>query len=384
MPAEHVLLPFLWRRQLNLMRVLLAIAALFAYSYWRVFLFPLLPVLFCVYLLASISVLYSKQAEQLSYTDVGLMADTFFFLLVAAHPAPQVLWLIFTYYFYILLVAALLYDWRKIIYVVVCCSIYFLLVRPAQLLALWPIVLLSGVLACMLALQKRALQERLSAAFRRAVLSRSEAEMARVLERQRIAADFHDGPLQSFISFQMRLEIVRKLMGRDINSARDELVQLQELCKFQVAELRSFVRSMRPQDTDNAQLAALVRQILRTFENDSAISVTLQDQNLTSPPDSGSSLEILQIIREALNNIQKHSRASRVTVTLANVEQKLEINLEDDGTGFPFGGVYSLEELDLLGLGPVAIKRRVRGLGGELTIDSRPGRGASLRIRLPI
>ena len=50
-------------------------------------------------------------------------------------------------------------------------------------------------------------------ALRRSVLSRSEAELAREQERQRIAADFHDGPLQSFIGFQMRLEIIRKLMG---------------------------------------------------------------------------------------------------------------------------------------------------------------------------
>ena len=64
-------------------------------------------------------------------------------------------------------------------------------------------------------LYKRYLDERMSTLLRNNVIIRSQAEGAREAERQRIAADFHDGPLQSFISFQMRLEIVKKLMARD-------------------------------------------------------------------------------------------------------------------------------------------------------------------------
>jgi signal transduction histidine kinase len=60
----------------------------------------------------------------------------------------------------------------------------------------------------------------------------------------------------------------------------------------------------------------------------------------------------------------------------------LEINVEDNGNGFPFSGVFSLDELDMLRLGPISIKRRVRTLGGELRLDSRPGQGAGLVIRL--
>ena len=75
-----------------------------------------------------------------------------------------------------------------------------------------PALIAAGILGCVLAIQREYLEERLSNASRQTVLYRYDAEKAREAERQRIAADFHDGPLQSFISFQMRLEIIRKLL----------------------------------------------------------------------------------------------------------------------------------------------------------------------------
>jgi signal transduction histidine kinase len=92
----------------------------------------------------------------------------------------------------------------------------------------------------------------------------------------------------------------------------------------------------------------------------------------------------LQIIRETLNNIQKHSGATHVAISVAMRDRRIEISAEDNGGGFPFSGSFTLEELELLRMGPVSIKRRVRMLGGELQIDSRPGQGASLQIRIPV
>ena len=106
----------------------------------------------------------------------------------------------------------------------------------------------AGILAVSFALHKDSLEQRMSRVLRYNVMIRSEAEGAREAERERVAADFHDGPLQNFISFQMRLEVIKKLLARDIEQATQELKQLQDLCKTQVTELRGFVRSMRPVD----------------------------------------------------------------------------------------------------------------------------------------
>ena len=87
---------------------------------------------------------------------------------------------------------------------------------------------------------------------------------------------------------------------------------------------------------------------------------------------------------EALNNVRKHSKATRVAVALEKTGKILEISIDDNGVGFHFSGTYNLDELDLLRLGPVSLKRRARSLGSELLLESRPGRGAGLKLRVPI
>lgn len=243
--------------------------------------------------------------------------------------------------------------------------------------------LTTGGLAIGLAFYKRYLQERMSTTLRHNVIIRSQAELAREAERQRIAADFHDGPMQSFISFQMRLEIVRKLLGRDVDAAAAELRQLQELCKTQVADLRSFVRSMRPADEGMSLVASLGR-MAELFQRDTGITAEFSAAEIADPGETEVSLEVLQIVREILNNIQKHSGATRVSIAASRRGTRLEIVVEDNGNGFPFAGEFTLEDLELLRLGPVSIKRRVRILGGEMGIQSRPGEGAKLAIRVPV
>jgi signal transduction histidine kinase len=215
------------------------------------------------------------------------------------------------------------------------------------------------------------------------VIIRSQAQGEREAERQRIAADFHDGPLQSFISFQMRLEIIRKLMSRDPEAAAEELRQLQDLCKAQVADLRSFVRSMRPVD-EGMGLAASLSRMAELFQRDTGIAAAFAAEELPDPPETEVSLELLQIVREALNNVQKHSGATRVAMTAARRERALEIVVEDNGGGFPFTGSFQLDELEVLRLGPTSIKRRVRMLEGEMSLESRPGQGSKMQIRVPV
>jgi len=227
------------------------------------------------------------------------------------------------------------------------------------------------------------LERRMSSTLRQNVVIRSQAQGAGEAERQRIAADFHDGPLQSFISFQMRLEIISKLMKRDANSAAEELRQLQELCRGQVTDLRGFVRSMRPAD-EGMSLAASVSRMAELFQRDTGIATTFTAGELHDPAELEVSLELLQILREALNNIQKHSGATRVVIGASRAEGGIDVVVEDNGGGFPFGGSFTLEELELLRLGPVSIKRRIKVLDGDLTLDSRPGEGAKLALRIPL
>ncbi len=243
-------------------------------------------------------------------------------------------------------------------------------------------VLAMAAVAMSVSVYRWYLERRMSMMLRQNVIIRSQAQIAREAERQRIAADFHDGPLQSFVGFQMRLEIIRKQMERNPDAGMEELLNLQELCKSQVTDLRGFVRSMRPVD-EGMSLAASLARMAESLQRDAGIAATFSGEELQDPPEIEISLEILQIVREAFNNIQKHSGAKRVSLSARRSGSNVEIVIEDKGNGFPFAGSFTLDELDALRAGPVSIKRRIRMLGGSLQIDSRPGQGSTLTIQVP-
>ena len=90
------------------------------------------------------------------------------------------------------------------------------------------------------------------------------------------------------------------------------------------------------------------------------------------------------MLKEALHNIQKHAGATRVAVAMEKTDRGLEISVDDNGHGFGFAGTYSLEELELLRLGPASLKRRARALNADMVLESRPGRGTGLKVRVPL
>ena len=380
-PEPKYLSP-LWWQSLAVIRTILALAFLAVGSA------AMHPLAWPVMSLASAFTIYSllallwREVERRWPPLLSLGVDVVAFLFFAHYSADQTLWFNSLFYVFLLLEAAILHSWREVFTVLVLCQGFFLLMRPSQWEVLQPLVMLSGILACTLSLEKRVLSDRLEHAQQEVVLLRGEGEKLREVERQRIADDFHDGPLQSFISFQMRLNVVQQMLGRELASGLRELQDLQSVCRSQVAELRAFVRGMRPLEVEGESLSTAIRRLVENFKKDTGISAGYSSQEVTGEPESF--LEVLQIVRESLNNVQKHSKASRVAINLTMQGEMLHIEIEDDGTGFPFSGNYELSELEALRIGPGSIKRRVRSLGGELVVNSRPGHGATLRVRIPL
>jgi len=141
---------------------------------------------------------------------------------------------------------------------------------------------------------------------------------------------------------------------------------------------------MRPVDVDGANLVAAARRASESFQKESGIPVTFLGTATAVGLPEGVSGDVLQMLREALHNVQKHAGATRVAVAVEKTERGLEISIDDNGHGFPFAGSYSLEELELLRLGPASLKRRARSLNADLLLESRPGRGAGLKFRVPL
>jgi signal transduction histidine kinase len=375
------MIPYRGRLSLRIARTALALGCLGWYGLTAGLHLNWLTAVLAAYAVYSFGALAEVRLDSAIRSPIGVLADTLYFGLWAWF-APGA-WMPSMAAGYLLGSACILQDLARTSAVAVVALLLALLLPSPTVPSLVWTVGATGAVAAGISLYKRYLDERMSALLRNNLIIRSQAEGAREAERQRIAADFHDGPLQSFISFQMRLEIIKKLMTRDRAAAEEELRQLQELCKGQVADLRGFVRSMRPAD-EGMSLNASLNRMVEGFQRDAGIFTTFTSAEFHDPSAVEVSLEILQIVRETLNNIQKHSGATRVAVSAAVVDQQLEVTVEDNGGGFPFSGRFSLDELELLRLGPVSIKRRVRMLSGKLTIESKPGQGAKLEIRLPV
>jgi signal transduction histidine kinase len=383
------MVPYRGRLALRIARIALAIACLAWYAFRADERFASILAVLAAYLVYAVGTLFELRLDSPVRARIALIADTVFFgfwLWVVASGWigwPSSGWISALLCGYVLVSAVMLHDVLRASGVAAVVVLLAFLFAPRGEMPLVWVSLAAGGLGVALSVEKRYLNRRLSHTLRHNVVIRSQAQGAREAERQRIAADFHDGPLQSFISFQMRLEIVKKLLARDVAAATDELRQLQDLCKSQVGELRSFVRSMRPAE-DGVSLPASLSRMVDQFQRETGITTTFASGELHDPAEIEVSLELLQIVREALNNIHKHSGATRMALSVGMFDHKVEIKAEDNGSGFPFSGAFNLDELELLRLGPISIKRRVRMLGGDLQLESRPGQGASLQIRIPV
>jgi signal transduction histidine kinase len=103
--------------------------------------------------------------------------------------------------------------------------------------------------------------------------------------------------------------------------------------------------------------------------------------DLNLPPNT--CREVARIVQEALANVLKHSGAENVLVRLGSRKGFWTLTIEDNGRGFEFGGRHDTAALEKSRRGPFVIKERVKAIGGELSIDSRPGQGARLEITFP-
>ena len=203
-------------------------------------------------------------------------------------------------------------------------------------------------------------------------------------ERSRISRDLHDGILQTLLSLNIQLDVLRRKFPWTPEQAGKELETLQTTVKQESEELRRMVTDLRPIRVESADMRELMFGFAERYRNESGLAVDLfiEDRNLRLP--DRICREMFQIYREALNNVEKHASASHVVVKLGQDEAKVSLVVDDNGRGFSFSGQFTSEELDRLRLGPISIKERTRSVGGTLTVESNPGHGARLTVEIPL
>ena len=202
-------------------------------------------------------------------------------------------------------------------------------------------------------------------------------------ERTRFARELHDGAVQSLIAVEMQVDVLRRQAETSPAIVGGELGRIQGLLREEVLKLRELMQQMKSIDVDARRFLILVTDAVERFERETGISARfVTDVAKLEMPDKVCR-ELLRIVQEGLVNVRKHSKARHVLVRLSSNPSHWGLTLEDDGKGFPFSGRLTQDELDQMGKGPMIIKERVRLIEGSLTVESNPGLGTRLEIRVP-
>ena len=205
---------------------------------------------------------------------------------------------------------------------------------------------------------------------------------AGVTERARVARELHDTAIQSLISIEMQVDVLRRRATSDARLAA-ELERIQELLRHEVLNLRELMQTMRPVDIGPHQLLDFIAELVERFSRDTGVAVRFisELQEVTLP--AATCRELARVVQESLVNIRKHSGAQSAVVRFGAQDGLWKLVVNDDGNGFPFAGRFTLRELDDLRKGPAVIKERVRAVGGDMVIESTPGHGSRLEITIP-
>jgi len=204
------------------------------------------------------------------------------------------------------------------------------------------------------------------------------------IERLRLARELHDGPIQTLSAAVMQIELMRHRAGPG-GGVPDDLQAVESLLRDEIANIRDMTQDMRigVLDADSTHLVREFADIVDRFARQHNITAHFVSDEDFVQVSTLARHELLRVLHEALVNVRKHSGATESLVWLRVFGDRLILSVEDNGRGFSFDGRLTHLELEARNVGPVVIRERMAAIGGELAVESRPGHGARLELRLP-
>ena len=203
-------------------------------------------------------------------------------------------------------------------------------------------------------------------------------------ERKRISRDIHDGPAQHMANVVMKTDICTKIIQKDLQEGLKELADLKESVKIALKEVRAIIFDLRPMSLDDLGLNQTVQSIAKSIIEDSGIELQLRLKSMKTEVEGIIQVAAYRIIQEILNNIKKHSKATRVEVKLDFGTKYLNIIIADDGIGFVVEETLERVKTRGTSYGLISILDRVNQLQGHIHIQSSPGAGTVYSIKLPV
>jgi signal transduction histidine kinase len=199
--------------------------------------------------------------------------------------------------------------------------------------------------------------------------------VAQEAERQRIARDLHDDLSQKLAVLNIE---VSRLSASSPPEGRRRVDMIASLVSEITEHVHDLSHELHPSRPEALGLVPAIRSVCADVSRQHGISVDFLDENIPPAIDAAISLCVYRIVQEALRNVVRHSGASRADVLLKGRGAALELVVADQGRGF------EPDTVGPAGLGLLSMSERVKLLGGEIQVRSRPGHGVRLEVRVPL
>ena len=234
--------------------------------------------------------------------------------------------------------------------------------------------------------QRRAALAELAAT--RAELAEASRHSGVLAERERLARELHDTVAQGFISVVTQLESAEQALADGqadaAERAQERLRTARDTARTSLDELRRSVRALRPDLLESASLPQALSELVQRWSGEVGIAAELRRTGDPVPLHPDAELALLRIAQEALTNIRRHARASRVVVTLSFLDDVVTLDVDDDGVGFaPAEPLDSPRVRTDGGFGLIGMRERLAAAGGTLVIESVPGQGTTIAASVP-
>ncbi|MEU2226373.1 sensor histidine kinase [Streptomyces sp. NPDC018347] len=218
-------------------------------------------------------------------------------------------------------------------------------------------------------------------------LAATERREGTLAERERLAREIHDTLAQGLSSQRMLLQAADRLWDTAPGTARDHVRTAAAIAERSLAEARRFVHDLTPADL--AEGGGLLQALRAVAERETTAVLTVRVHTEGSPPEplpGPVESALLRIAQGALANVREHAAATTATLTLTCLDDRLVLDVTDDGRGFDprTAPAPASAAAESRGHGLPAIRARLRQLGGTLTIESAPGEGTALSAAIPL
>ncbi|MEW5940732.1 MAG: GAF domain-containing sensor histidine kinase [Chloroflexota bacterium] len=216
-------------------------------------------------------------------------------------------------------------------------------------------------------------------AIENARLHTNARRLAVLEERERIGMDLHDGIIQSIYGVGLSMENIFHYIVEDPGKARERIKQAVSSLNQVIRDLRSYILDLRPRQLEGESLIAGLKRLAAEYRANTLGTVTVSGTkaNLSDLPQAHS-LTLFHICQEALANAAKHAGAKRVNVNVWTTDERVLMEIRDNGKGF------DIEKMNkAIGHGLANMQTRARSVGGEVDISSMPGEGTTVLVWVP-